>query len=90
VPAAAGGLDTHRDPITSRCWQASRRSQHLWGESLKTAANPVGMYIGINGTHLEITAAGPAAGDRSFFMIRTEAVTEIPLHFGSFHRRFGS
>ena len=32
----------------------------LWGAALRTASNPVGMYVSVNNTHLEITASGPS------------------------------
>lgn len=32
----------------------------LWGASFKTPQNPVGMFVSVNHSHLEITASGPA------------------------------
>ena len=44
---------------TVACGGGGARSK-MWGASLKTAVNSVGMFVSANASHLEITATGPA------------------------------
>jgi hypothetical protein len=42
------------------CGGTPSASASLWGASLKDNAQPVGFYVAINATHIELTVSGPA------------------------------